>query len=142
MTESHNEPTVRESRESDSSQAHSVTGDDRSALRIRCPHCHNTVDVESDGNLSADIACRTCGSSFNLLDDTGATYKPVAVKSVGHFELIDEIGKGAFGSVWKARDTQLDRIVAVKIPRKESLTREEAELFLREARATARIPTL
>ena len=46
---------------------------------------------------------------------------------------------GAFGSVWKARDTELDRTVAVKIPRADRMTGDDAEMFLREARAAAQV---
>ena len=56
-----------------------------------------------------------------------------------HFELIDEVGSGAYGSVWRARDTRLDRIVAVKIPRRDRLTPEEADRFLMEAQAAAQL---
>ena len=41
-----------------------------------------------------------------------------SVQTIGHFDLVDRLGIGSFGSVWKARDTELDRTVAVKIPRK------------------------
>lgn len=107
-------------------------------LKIRCPHCHHPMDVVQD-DLSSDIECSTCGSRFNLVDDSGATYKSAALRQIAHFELVQELGRGAFGSVWKARDTRLDRVVAIKIPRKEELTREEAEQFLREARAAAQL---
>lgn len=40
-------------------------------------------------------------------------------------------------SVWKARDLELDRFVAVKLPRQERLSADAAEMFLREARAAA-----
>ena len=41
--------------------------------------------------------------------------------------------------MWKALDKERDRTVAVKIPRKESLSSTEAEWFLREARAAAQL---
>ncbi len=47
--------------------------------------------------------------------------------------------RGRYGSVWKAHDTELDRIVAVKLPRKERLDEAEAEQFLREARSAAQL---
>ena len=44
--------------------------------------------------------------------------------------VVEQLGHGAFGTVWKARDTKLDRVVAVKIPRKGQLDREETEKFI------------
>ena len=41
--------------------------------------------------------------------------------------------------MWKARDTKLDRTVAVKIPRKGQLDGPDAEMFIREARSAAQV---
>ena len=41
--------------------------------------------------------------------------------------------------VWKARDPQLDRMVAIKFPHKARLDLSETEKFLREARAAAQL---
>lgn len=109
----------------------------RSNLKIRCPACHQALLVEAE--LSDSITCTVCGKQFSLLDDSDKSYKTSAVRTIAHFELLEEVGRGAFGTVWKARDTTLDRVVAVKIPRKDQLTREEAEHFLREARAAAQL---
>jgi WD40 repeat protein/tRNA A-37 threonylcarbamoyl transferase component Bud32 len=73
------------------------------------------------------------------LGEETLAYQAAEVKTIGHFELVDQIGVGSFGSVWRARDTELDRTVAVKIPRKGQLDPAETEQFLREARAAAQL---
>ncbi|MBL7043119.1 MAG: protein kinase [Pirellulaceae bacterium] len=107
-------------------------------MHVRCPHCHNAIELVAEASL-AEIVCTSCGSSFNLVGtETTESYRP-GTQMLGHFEVIQQLGTGHFGSVWKCRDTKLDRTVAVKIPRKEQLTAEEAELFFREARAAAQL---
>jgi tRNA A-37 threonylcarbamoyl transferase component Bud32 len=58
---------------------------------------------------------------------------------LGNFELLEVLGMGASGTVWKARDTQLRRLVAIKIPRHSNLSEVERERFLREGRASAQL---
>jgi tetratricopeptide (TPR) repeat protein len=62
-----------------------------------------------------------------------------SLTSLGRFDLIERLGVGGFGSVWKARDKELDRTVAIKIPRASGMTAEEQEKFFREARAAAQL---
>ncbi|HJT34750.1 MAG TPA: protein kinase, partial [Pirellulales bacterium] len=107
-------------------------------MNIRCPHCHQPVELLDDAGLE-EIDCPSCGSHFSLLGDRTASYHGEQARTLGHFELVDRLGVGQFGTVWMARDTQLDRTVAVKIPRREQLSRDETELFLREARAAAQL---
>lgn len=107
-------------------------------LKIRCPACRNYIETIVDGSW-ADITCSVCGSNFSLVDDAATTRAAAAVTSVGHFDLVEQLGVGAFGTVWKARDRDLDRTVAVKVPRKGQLEPHEAEQFLREARAAAQL---
>jgi serine/threonine protein kinase len=58
--------------------------------------------------------------------------------SIGRFEVLQQLGEGAFGTVYRARDPQLDRDVAIKVPRSgASMSRDERDRFLREARAAA-----
>jgi formylglycine-generating enzyme required for sulfatase activity len=107
-------------------------------MHIRCPHCHNPVEVVGDDPLT-DISCPSCGSNFSLVSCDTASYSPGAVRTIGHFELLESVGSGHFGTVWKARDTKLDRIVAVKIPRRGQIEGPDAEMFIREARAAAQV---
>lgn len=59
---------------------------------------------------------------------------------LGRFELLAELGVGSFGYVFRARDTGLDRLVAVKIQRAGSIAgAEEVERFHREARSAAQL---
>lgn len=106
-------------------------------MQVRCPHCHNPIELVEDSSLS-DIPCSSCGSSFSLLDETISQQK-AETKTLGHFQLIEQVGIGAFGSVWKSKDTSLDRTVAVKIPRKGQVGAEETEQFIREARSAAQL---
>jgi serine/threonine-protein kinase len=59
--------------------------------------------------------------------------------SVGRYELLEGLGSGSFGQVWKARDRDLERLVAVKIPHRLPVEEAETERFFREARAAAQL---
>jgi serine/threonine protein kinase len=107
-------------------------------FHVRCPHCHNPIELVADAELS-NISCPSCGDSFSLLSTDLGTFDAEAATRVGHFELVERLGIGAFGTVWRARDTKLDRLVAIKIPRRGQLNPKELEVFLREARSAAQL---
>lgn len=56
------------------------------------------------------------------------------------YQLISKLGKGAMATVYKARQTSLDRIVAVKVlPKRLSENPEFVERFYKEGKAAARL---
>ena len=64
--------------------------------------------------------------------------KPTPAKRLGRYELLDRLGRGGMGVVYRARDTKLDRPVPVKLLLGDLEGNDETrERFLREARAAA-----
>lgn len=61
-------------------------------------------------------------------------------KTLDKFELLEVIGRGGFGEVYRARDMRLRREVALKVlPQKFASDDKAADRFLREARAASRL---
>jgi serine/threonine protein kinase len=58
------------------------------------------------------------------------------MRSIAHFELLDKLGAGGMGEVFKARDTRLNRFVAIKLL-PEAAHSAARERFQREALAIA-----
>jgi tetratricopeptide (TPR) repeat protein/tRNA A-37 threonylcarbamoyl transferase component Bud32 len=64
----------------------------------------------------------------------------VLPERIARFKVTQLLGEGAFGRVYRARDEQLDREVAIKVAKAETLNRPgRVERFLREARAAAQL---
>ncbi len=61
-------------------------------------------------------------------------------QTLGHFRLIEEIGAGGFGIVYRARDERLERVVAIKVLNAKTLSDESARRrFRREALILSRL---
>ena len=87
--------------------------------------------IENIENTVASNVSFDAGRQFSKLLEKGPC-------KIGHFELLEELGVGSFGYVFRAIDTRLNRTVAIKIQRSGAIASEdEAKRFLREAKSTA-----
>ena len=59
-------------------------------------------------------------------------------KTILHYKIIEKLGEGGMGVVYLAKDTKLDRNVALKFLPAHSLSnQEDKDRFIREAKAAA-----
>src|SRR5438128_1968578 len=119
---------------------------------LSCPKGHRWE--VADGTPVAGSLCPVCGTPLDAtaspaaIDSTvlnNPAWTPLASTAAERprlpdFEIIGELGRGGMGIVYKARQLSRDRIVAVKVIRKDRLIHEEAiRRFRREAQAAARL---
>jgi serine/threonine protein kinase/Tfp pilus assembly protein PilF len=110
-------------------------------VSIKCPKCH--LD-----NPETQRFCGDCGTKLTSLEEAPfsqtktirSPQKRLAKGSTlaAKYSVIEPIGKGGMGVVYKAEDIRLKRTVALKFLPEEFLEYPDAkERFIREARATA-----
>jgi eukaryotic-like serine/threonine-protein kinase len=59
-------------------------------------------------------------------------------QSLHHYQILDKLGEGGMGVVYKARDTHLDRFVAIKVLTPEKVSDPDRKArFIREAKAAS-----
>ena len=132
--------------------------------RAKCPGCQVLTRLSMESfekgtdetvQLNAE-STETAGSSKSSLDNgtspsvkqstshpsthpDGAAVAELTQKTIGRFRLESRVGRGGFGEVWKARDLNLDRTVAIKLPIFPPSDQRRARRFVTEAQAAARL---
>jgi serine/threonine protein kinase len=119
---------------------------------VTCPNGHRWEAPSGSQAASASglsNVCPICGQPTESLPPGQPT--PVGPGRAGAtsadawpvipgYELLEEIGRGGMGIVYKARQLASNRLVALKVIRKDRLTHPEAvRRFRREAQAAARL---
>ena len=62
----------------------------------------------------------------------------LAGQTISHYRVIEKLGDGGMGVVWKARDTRLDRFVALKVlPAEKVRDPERKRRFVQEAKTAS-----
>ncbi|MFT7486483.1 MAG: serine/threonine protein kinase [Candidatus Paceibacteria bacterium] len=103
-------------------------------------HGSEQRSAESPTAPTARVFQRSASDPLPLGPDPSlANGTPKEGMQVGPFVLIRFLARGGMGQVWEAQDTSLRRKVALKFVLPERLDRRALDLFVREARAGARL---
>src|SRR5262245_35637504 len=112
----------------------------RPALSVRSPFVSTRPPPEKPPGPPrlGELTAPTLTSPGTGTDSRAAAPESLVGRCLGDFEVLEEIGRGGMGAVFKAKQKSLDRIVALKVLLSEHLLNPvRSARFLAEARIIA-----
>ncbi|GEM_PF-3327747 len=113
---------------------------------MRCPRCARKFTVPTGKKGPTCLGCQTPLSMLLEVTDPGAELRRSkqedsgGLKRLGKYQILAPLGQGAKGMVFKARDPELERIVAVKVLKQlEGARPDQVQRFVREARLAGKL---
>ncbi len=107
----------------------------------RCPTCETFYDA-SEQPEGAKFVCTRCGTLLRTPGRSAEIAAPadLAAESIGRYQILEKLGQGGMGVVYKALHRDLNRVFALKVLRKTGQTSASTvRRFQREARLAARL---
>jgi serine/threonine protein kinase/Tol biopolymer transport system component len=98
------------------------------------------ANIKATPQREAKVLNSRLATRRSSLEAAEVRYHPLemAGRTLSHFEVLEKIGEGGMGVVYKARDTSLNRLVALKLlPPGKVADPERRRRFIQEARAAS-----
>jgi len=98
-------------------------------MRTFCPKCAKTREIDAE-------SCNTCGTKLQQ----ASSNSPLGIELDSKYFIVETLGRGGAGAVYRARQRSMGRDVAVKVLAPERIADEKAiARFKREARAVSQL---
>ena len=117
-------------------RSHDPAGSFLASPAVAPPERHELATLPIDSVATPDDE----NEADDALDFLQPSTRPDSLGRIGHYEILEVLGKGGFGIVFRAFDETLQRVVAIKVLSAQiAATSPARKRFLREARSSAKV---